>query len=262
MFALEASCSASSLSNFFNCTAPFLKLVAWQEPYKSHACQLFPRCHPDVMWQRPKCWHFFIQGTLAIHFSACVYIYIYFFWCVFACSVACENMYCHSIPPPASLFKSHLQFASLHAYINKYIYMHNIYIYIYIYTIYIYIYLLFIHLLFFCFFVYLFIFYSFKYLINYLYIYLFIYVYLFLFLHVALPVKTGMSFCWIAAILRQNPCQRQLTRAWSHWTAFWPQWSGRASRTWATGILTETAWSPPRRLSCTLKGNIPMTWHM
>ena len=51
----------------------------------------------------------------------CIYICVF----VFACSIACENGYCPSAlrgcaapspqsPPPASLFKSHLQYTSLH----------------------------------------------------------------------------------------------------------------------------------------------------
>ena len=39
---------------------------------------------------------FLIQVIFAIHFSACVYVYIYVFLHVASCSIVCENRYCHS----------------------------------------------------------------------------------------------------------------------------------------------------------------------
>ena len=71
---------------------------------------------------------FFVQVTFAIHFSACVSIYIYEYECVFwhvALPVKTgivillwgEALRPPPIPPPASLLKSHLHCTSLHVYI-------------------------------------------------------------------------------------------------------------------------------------------------
>ena len=68
---------------------------------------------------------FLVQVTFAVHFSACVYIYIYEYECVFwhvALPVKTgivillwgEALRPPPIPPPASLFKSHLHYTSVH----------------------------------------------------------------------------------------------------------------------------------------------------
>ena len=62
---------------------------------------------------------FFIQVTLAIHFSACVNIYIYMFLHVaLPVKTGIVILLC---PPPAFIFKSHLQCTSLHVYVYIYI---------------------------------------------------------------------------------------------------------------------------------------------
>ena len=50
--------------------------------------------------------------------------------CVLACSIACENGYCHSAlgggaaPSPFFWFKSHLHYTSVHVYIYIYVFLH------------------------------------------------------------------------------------------------------------------------------------------
>ena len=103
MFALEASCSASSLSNFFNCTAPFLKLVAWQEPYKSHACQLFPPVPPWCHVTKTKVLTLlYSRHTCNTLLCVCIYIYIF---CVFL-HVALPVKTCIVIQSPLPLLYS------------------------------------------------------------------------------------------------------------------------------------------------------------